>query len=106
MEGKQKSGEMMRLDKFLKVSRLVKRRTLAKEVCDQGRVTVNGKGAKAGTTVSVGDEISIRFGHKIVTARVEKLQETVKKEDAGLMFTLLKEEHLQREDDNPVSSNF
>lgn len=82
----------MRLDKFLKVSFLVKRRTLAKEVCDQGRVTVNGKTAKAGTTVAVGDEVSIRYGQKKVTVRVEKLLNSVRKEDAGQMYTLLREE--------------
>lgn len=54
----------MRLDKFLKASRLVKRRTLAKEVCDQGRVQINGRPSKAGTAVAVGDTISIRFGNR------------------------------------------
>ncbi|MBA4601257.1 RNA-binding S4 domain-containing protein [Thermoactinomyces mirandus] len=87
----------MRLDKFLKVSFLVKRRTLAKEVCDQGRVTINGKTAKAGTTVSVGDEIAIRYGQKIVTVRVEKLLNSVRKEDAGQLYTLLREEAANRE---------
>lgn len=72
----------MRIDKFLKVSRLIKRRTLAKEVADQGRITINGKVAKAGSTVKAGDELAIRFGQKIVTARVEELRDTVKKEDA------------------------
>lgn len=87
----------MRLDKFLKVSFLVKRRTLAKEVCDQRRVTVNGKTAKAGTTVAVGDEITIRYGRKKVTVRVEKLLNSVRKEDAGKMFTLLREEAVNKE---------
>ncbi|MBA4495812.1 RNA-binding S4 domain-containing protein [Paenactinomyces guangxiensis] len=96
----------MRLDKFLKISRLVKRRTLAKEVCDQGRVTINGKVAKAGSVVAVGDELSIRFGHKVVTARVEKIQETVKKEDAKDMFTILKEEKAGDPEDGSLSSNF
>lgn len=86
----------MRLDKFLKVSFLVKRRTLAKEVCDQGRVTINGKTAKAGTTVAVGDEIAIRYGQKKVTVRVEKLLNSVRKEDAGQMFTLLREESVNK----------
>lgn len=87
----------MRLDKFLKVSRLVKRRTLAKEICDQGRVTVNQKVAKAGTTVQVGDEISIRFGQKIVTVRVEMLKENTKKEEASSMYTVIKEEFIKEE---------
>lgn len=86
----------MRLDKFLKVSRLIKRRTLAKEVAVQGRITINGKVAKASTTVKVGDELAIRFGQKIVTARVEQLQENVRKEDAANMFTIVKEERLEK----------
>lgn len=86
----------MRLDKFLKVSRLIKRRTLAKEVADQGRITINGKVAKASSSVKAGDELAIRFGQKIVTARVEELRDTVKKEDAVKMFTILKEERLEK----------
>lgn len=86
----------MRLDKFLKVSRLIKRRTLAKEVADQGRITINGKVAKASSPVKAGDELAIRFGQKIVTARVEELRDTVKKEDAAKMFTILKEERLEK----------
>ncbi|WDV07008.1 MULTISPECIES: RNA-binding S4 domain-containing protein [Lysinibacillus] len=86
----------MRLDKFLKVSRLIKRRTLAKEVADQGRITVNGKVAKASSAIKAGDELAIRFGQKIVTARVEELSDTVKKEDAAKMFTILKEERLEK----------
>ena len=86
----------MRLDKFLKVSRLIKRRTLAKEVAVQGRIEINGKVAKASSTVKVGDELSIRFGQKIVTARVEAISENAKKEDAAKMFTILKEERLEK----------
>ncbi|MCT1541947.1 MULTISPECIES: RNA-binding S4 domain-containing protein [Lysinibacillus] len=86
----------MRLDKFLKVSRLIKRRTLAKEVADQGRITINKKIAKASSTVKAGDELAIRFGQKIVTARVEEIRDTVKKEDAAKMFTILKEERLEK----------
>lgn len=86
----------MRLDKFLKVSRLIKRRTLAKEVADQGRITINGKVAKASSAVKAGDELAIRFGQKVVTARVEELRDTVKKEDAANMFTILKEERLEK----------
>ena len=86
----------MRLDKFLKVSRLIKRRTLAKEVADQGRITINAKIAKASSTVKAGDELAIRFGQKIVTARVEEIRDTVKKEDAAKMFTILKEERLEK----------
>lgn len=86
----------MRLDKYLKVSRLIKRRTLAKEVADQGRITINEKVAKASSSVKVGDVLAIRFGQKIETARVEELRDTVKKEDATKMFTILKEERLEK----------
>ena len=86
----------MRLDKFLKVSRLIKRRTLAKEVAVQGRIAINGKVAKASSTVKPGDELAIRFGQKIVTARVEELRENVRKEEAMKMFTILKEEKLEK----------
>ncbi|BDH59936.1 hypothetical protein CD30_18495 [Ureibacillus massiliensis 4400831 = CIP 108448 = CCUG 49529] len=86
----------MRLDKFLKVSRLIKRRTLAKEVAEQGRITINGKVAKASTSVKVGDELAIRFGQKVVTAKVEELRENVRKEEAAKMFTILKEEKLDK----------
>lgn len=82
----------MRLDKFLKVSRFIKRRTLAKEVCDGGRVTINEKVAKASSEVKVGDIISIRFGQKIVTARIERIMDNVRKEDAENLITVIKEE--------------
>lgn len=84
----------MRLDKFLKVSRLVKRRTLAKEVCEQGRVSLNGRRAKAGTTVAVGDEVSIHYGQKRVTVRIEHLKETSRRQEAAELYTLLKEERI------------
>ncbi|AUJ24452.1 hypothetical protein CAI16_06440 [Virgibacillus dokdonensis] len=84
----------MRLDKFLKVSRLIKRRTLAKEVADQGRITVNGNQSKAATTLTVGDELVIRFGQKVVTLRIDNLRETVKKEEAQSMYTIIKEEKI------------
>ncbi|KQX57745.1 ribosomal 50S subunit-recycling heat shock protein [Paenibacillus sp. V4I3] len=87
----------MRIDKFLKVSRLIKRRTVAKDVSDQGRVWINGRDAKASTHVKVGDELSIQFGQKKVTIRVEVLSESTRKEDAAQMYTLLKEEAFQSE---------
>lgn len=87
----------MRLDKFLKVSRLIKRRTLAKEVADKGRITINGQQAKASSNVKEGDELVIRFGQKLVTVRVEKLVETTKKEAAAEMYTVLKEEKVEGE---------
>ncbi|EKF35953.1 MULTISPECIES: RNA-binding S4 domain-containing protein [Bacillus] len=82
----------MRLDKFLKVSRLIKRRTLAKEVADQGRISINGTQAKASSDVKEGDELQIRFGQKIVTVQVNELKDTTKKEEAAGMYTVLKEE--------------
>jgi len=79
----------MRLDKFLKVSRLIKRRTVANEACDAGRVTVNGKVAKASVDVKVGDVIEIGFGSKSVKAEVLDIQETTKKEDAKELVRFL-----------------
>lgn len=79
----------MRLDKFLKVSRLIKRRTVANEACDAGRVFINDKPAKASANVKVGDIITIGFGNKEVKAEVLSLQETVKKEEAKELFRYL-----------------
>lgn len=79
----------MRLDKFLKVSRIIKRRTVANEACDAGRVTVNGRPAKASVKVKPGDVIEIAFGQKTVKAEVLSLSESVKKEDAKEMFRYL-----------------
>lgn len=88
----------MRLDKFLKVSRLIKRRTVAKEVAYKGRIFINGQQAKASSNVKVGDELEIHFGQKKVLVRVDKLQETTKKDEAADMYTLLKEEKIDSED--------
>ena len=79
----------MRLDKFLKVSRLIKRRTIANEACDAGRVSVNGKVAKASLNVKVGDIIEIEFGTKTVKVEVLALQDTSKKEEAKELFRYL-----------------
>ena len=79
----------MRLDKFLKVSRLIKRRTVANEACDAGRVTINDKVAKPSSKVKVGDIIEIAFGNKTVKARVLALADTSKKEEAKELFELL-----------------
>jgi ribosomal 50S subunit-recycling heat shock protein len=87
----------MRLDKFLKVSRLIKRRTLAKEVADKGRITINGVQAKAGSNVKVGDELIIRLGQNIVTVKVNELQESTRKEDSANMYTVVKEERVKEE---------
>lgn len=79
----------MRLDKFLKVSRLIKRRTVANEACDAGRVTVNGKPAKASASVKEGDVIEIGFGTKAVKVEVLDVQETVKKDEAKELYRYL-----------------
>ncbi|RGV96565.1 RNA-binding S4 domain-containing protein [Ruminococcus sp. AF14-10] len=79
----------MRLDKFLKVSRLIKRRTVANEACDAGRVTVNGTVAKASVKVKVGDIIEIQFGTRAVKVEVLDLQDTTKKEEAKELFKYL-----------------
>ncbi len=79
----------MRLDKFLKVSRLIKRRTVANEACDAGRVMVNGVVAKASVKVKVGDIIEIQFGTKAIKVEVLMIQETTKKEEAKEMFRYL-----------------
>ncbi len=76
----------MRLDKFLKVSRLIKRRTVANEACDAGRVSINGRPAKASATVSPGDIIEIAFGTKSVKIEVLDVQETVRKDDAKELY--------------------
>ena len=76
----------MRLDKFLKVSRLIKRRTVANEACDAGRVLVNDKVAKASVNVKAGDIIEIQFGTRSVKVEVLNVQETVKKEAAKELF--------------------
>lgn len=79
----------MRLDKFLKVSRLIKRRTVANEACDAGRVLVNGKTAKASLAVKEGDIIEIQFGNREVKAEILNIQETVRKEEAKDLFRYL-----------------
>ena len=79
----------MRLDKFLKVSRLIKRRTVANEACDAGRVLVNGKVAKASVNVKEGDTIEIQFGTKNTRVEVLSVQETVRKEEAQEMYRYL-----------------
>jgi len=79
----------MRLDKFLKVSRLIKRRTVANEACDAGRVLVNDKPAKASLNVKTGDLIEIQFGTKSVKVEVLDVQETVKKDDAKELYRYL-----------------
>ena len=79
----------MRVDKFLKNSRLIKRRTVAKEACDQGRVSINGKQAKAGSEVEVGDVVHIEFGNSSISVKVLKLSEGTRKEDAQGLYEVV-----------------
>lgn len=83
------STNSMRLDKYLKISRLIKRRTVANEACDAGRVLVNGKTAKASVNVKVGDVIEIQFGTKSVKVEVLDVQETMKKDEARELYRYL-----------------
>lgn len=79
----------MRLDKYLKVSRLIKRRTVANDACDASRIEVNGKSAKASYDVKLGDLITVNFGSKAVTVRVLDVKDTTKKADAALMYEIV-----------------
>jgi ribosomal 50S subunit-recycling heat shock protein len=84
----------MRLDKYLKVSRIIKRRTLAKEVADNGRILVNSRVAKSSTKLSEGDIIEIQFGNKIVVIKVLELRDSTKKEDSQNMFEIVEEKRI------------
>ncbi len=79
----------MRLDKYLKVSRIIKRRTVANEACDAGRVTVNGKVARASLDVNVGDIIEVSFGTRTVKIAVTAVSETVRKDDAAMLYKII-----------------
>ena len=81
----------MRLDKFLKVSRLIKRRTVANDACDAARILVNGKVAKASYNVKLGDLISVAFGTKTVTVKVLEIKETTKKAESASMYEVVSE---------------
>ena len=84
----------MRLDKYLKVSRIIKRRTLAKEVADNGRILVNSRVAKSSTKLSEEDIIEIQFGNKIVIIKVLELRDSTKKEDSQNMFEIIEEKRI------------
>lgn len=81
----------MRLDKFLKISRIIKRRTIAKEVADKGRIQVNGLVAKSSSDVKVGDELTISFGNKTMIMKIDKIVESTKKEETKEMYTVISE---------------
>jgi len=90
----------MRLDKFLKVSRLIKRRTVAKSACEGGRVKLNDQTAKAGSTVSPGDTLEIEFGNRTLKVRVNEIRDHVRSSDASSLYEVLEE--IYREDPFPV----
>ena len=92
MEPNKQEDNKMRLDKYLKVSRIIKRRTVAKEASEGGRVTLNGKVAKPSTEVKAGDVMEIRFGEKMAKFRILAVAETVRKADAGAMYELIEGE--------------
>ncbi|MCH3965623.1 MAG: RNA-binding S4 domain-containing protein [Clostridium sp.] len=79
----------MRLDKYLKVSRIIKRRTIAKEACESGRVNINGKIAKPGSEVKEGDIIEIRYANNVLSARITNIKQHVVKEDAQNMYEII-----------------
>lgn len=83
--------ERMRLDKFLKVSRIIKRRSVAKEIADKERIKVNGKKAKSSTKVKKGDELEIKFGNKTLIAQIDDIQDTTKKDEAKELYTIVEE---------------
>ena len=83
----------MRIDKFLKVSRIIKRRTVAKEIADKGRIQVNGRVAKSSTDLTVGDTLIIGFGNRTLQVRVDELVETTKKDAAESMYTIISSEN-------------
>lgn len=79
----------MRIDKFLKVSRILKRRTLSKQACEKGKVIVNGKEAKAGHKIKVGDEVELQFTGGALKFRILQLKETVKKDEAATLYEII-----------------
>lgn len=85
----------MRLDKYLKVSRIIKRRTVAKEVADKGRIKINGILAKSSTDVKINDQIEIRFGNKLLTVKVLEMKDSTKKEDALKMYEIISETRIE-----------
>lgn len=88
----------MRLDKFLKVSRIIKRRSVAKEITDQGRILVNDLPAKSSTKVKVGDTLTIKFGNKTETVKINRIVETTKKSEAEDMYEILDETYAENFD--------
>ena len=90
-------GDSMRLDKYLKVSRIIKRRPVAKEVADKGRIKVNGALAKSSTDLKVNDQIEVRFGNKVLTVKVLEMLDSTKKEDASKMYEIISETRIEED---------
>lgn len=88
----------MRLDKYLKVSRIIKRRPVAKEVADKGRVKVNGVLAKSSTDLKLNDQVEIRFGNKLLTVKVLEMKDSTKKEDAIKMYEIINETRIETDE--------
>lgn len=88
----------MRLDKYLKVSRIIKRRPVAKEVADKGRVQVNGVLAKSSTDLKLNDQVEIRFGNKLLTVKVLEMKDSTKKEDAIKMYEIINETRIETDE--------
>ncbi|HFI0333235.1 TPA: RNA-binding S4 domain-containing protein [Streptococcus suis] len=88
----------MRLDKYLKVSRIIKRRTVAKEVADKGRIKVNGILAKSSTDLKMNDQIEIQFGNKLLTVKVLEMKDSTKKEDALKMYEIVSEKRIETDE--------
>ena len=87
----------MRLDKFLKVSRIIKRRTIAKEIADAGRIKINNTIAKSSSSLAVNDIIAIHYGSKLLTVKVTQLLDSTKKEDAKNMYEILEESYIKED---------
>jgi ribosomal 50S subunit-recycling heat shock protein len=88
----------LRIDKFLKVSRIIKRRTVAKEICDAGRVRLNGRPAKAGSELNIGDKLEIGYGARLLQVEVKELRDNVAAKEAPMLFTVLREERQSNEE--------
>lgn len=88
----------MRLDKYLKVSRIIKRRTVAKEVADKGRIKINGILAKSSTDLKMNDQIEIQFGNKLLTVKVLEMKDSTKKEDALKMYEIISEKRIETDE--------
>ncbi|HEM3601576.1 RNA-binding S4 domain-containing protein [Streptococcus suis] len=89
----------MRLDKYLKVSRIIKRRTVAKEVADKGRIKVNRILAKSSTDLKVNDQVEIQFGNKLLTVKVLEMKDSTKKEDALKMYEIISEKRIEKDEE-------